>query len=229
MIKNTLKDIFFDLKKHDYVIIKYYDFSEIKRGSDIDIFVINEDYFLDSFLESLKNKIIVNEDLNVQLYKVSEYQTQIDLFDRNGLIIKFDLYFSFPPYINTRIHPNLFYAMIYKCQKIKSKHNGIEFEINVLNDIDEMIIRYIEFNEFYSILPNKIRHIEFIESRNEKIMHDFLHKIHQYSIVPNFNKQKQEKVSIKIKLLEWLIFHLKMIVKILLPKKIIDYLKDLRS
>jgi len=168
----NFKDIFSDLENQYYVIIKLNStFPNFTKGSDIDIFCFDIENMVTNILYNL-NKLV--KDYKIKLTKKNETHFYIDILEKNGdIYFRFDLYSALPKYDNLNIKESFFYACVYESQKKKID----DYFIKVVSDENEAILRYIEYHEWYSSRPDKIKHIDYIlENRlNNKSFFERLH------------------------------------------------------
>ena len=168
----NFKNIFSNLENEFYVIIKLNpSFPIFTKGSDIDIFCFNIDKVVSVILFNLNE---LTDSYKIQLTKKNETHFYIDILEKNGdIYFRFDLYSALPKYYNLNIKESFFYACVYESQKKKID----DYFIKVVSDENEAILRYIEYHEWYSSRPDKIKHIDYIlENRlNNKSFFDRLH------------------------------------------------------
>ncbi len=180
-----LEKLFVPLKDEAYCIIKLNeDFPDYRPGSDLDIFCYD--------LSKMANLILrfgnhyVAKGWRIKTSTLAENHVQIDFFPKgsNTLDIKFDLYGHLPNYTRIQFKEGLFtrvidHAVAHKCVKTPGK-------------IDEMILRYAEYVEYYNIRADKIKHVDYIlKKASEAEREQFLDKLHYYTAIP------EEKVAEK--------------------------------
>ena len=199
-IKIELIPLFSSLLDKNYSIIKLpTEFPEYKPGSDLDIFC----YDIDDIA-----KVIVGflaKDFNIKIAK-KELQIYIDIIDRNDEIhFRFDLYAALPAYNNLLIKEAFFSSIIENSQIIEK--NGCQVKVPCL--IDETILRYIEYQEWYAQRPDKIKHIEYIESKicnSELTINQLLDKLHFYTALPIADDNRKLSSSRFVRNLNYLLF-----------------------
>ena len=189
MIKVNLSECFKLLLDSNYVLIKpANDVLDYNLGSDLDIFCYDiEDIslkvlsFLNDFAKNNLCEIKIVDNVG---------QRYIDLIQDGEINIRFDLYSSLPYYENLRIKNALFPSVIENCV-ITTKFSP-DVEIKVPCDVDDLILRYIEYQEWFSQRPDKIKHIDYIYSLySEQDIKYALDKLHYYIVLPApYNKPK---------------------------------------
>ena len=170
------------LKNDSYCLIKKSTiFPEYEEGSDFDIFCYDA--------VSLSEKIIsffndhVSKKLSIVVSK-SDYKIVVDVMENDSIHLRFDLYRKIPVFKEVNIKQGFFSSVIENKKKIKIN----EHTVFVPSDIDDAIIRYIEYHEWFAKRPDKIKHIDIIEKgiREKKIDEVVLiEKIHFYLKLPN--------------------------------------------
>ena len=177
-----LKKIFSNLSEMNYVIVKLPpEFPEYLIGSDIDIFCYNAQEVSGRILACLNDYL--NHDIKIEVTD-NEEQLYIDVIKNSEIHFRFDIYGSLPNYKNVRIKKAFFSSVIenYKLDNI------FDFPIKTPSEIDESILRYIEYHEWYFERPDKIKHLEYLTLKidagvvSKKMMLD---KLHYYTALPD--------------------------------------------
>jgi hypothetical protein len=167
-------------------------FPEYEEGSDFDIFCYDA--------VSLSEKIIsffnehISKTLSVVVSK-NDYKVVVDIMENNSIHIRFDLYRKLPVFKELSIKEGFFSSVIENKQEIEIN----EQIIFVPSIIDDAIIRYIEFHEWFAKRPDKIKHVDIIVKyiREKKIDElALIEKIHYYLKLPN-NIDEKGKVTKK--------------------------------
>lgn len=187
-----LIQIFSALESENYTIIKLSEeFPIYRTGSDIDVLCLNPESISKIILQIGNQyldkgyEILVNDDSN-KIY--------IDFIKDQKIDFRFDLYKELPKYKRINIKSALFESIIENSvpKKIKNKIN-----VFVPSLVDELVIRYIEYHEWYGSRPDKIKHInyinEFISDPNTK--HKFLNKLHHYTALQRIYEDEHEEQS----------------------------------
>jgi hypothetical protein len=195
-----LCDFFIALQDSIYCIIKKDDhFPDYYIGSDIDIFC----YDISSISKVILNvgDKYLNQGCEIIIQETSLYKVQIDFYNKQHKKInfRFDLYQDFPSYKNINIRPGFFDCILENRKKevVYSSNKKQKFNIFIPDLIDELIIRYLEYQEYYSLRPDKIKHINFIldQTKTEEKRKLFFTKLHHYSALPNIPEGKKNKLS----------------------------------
>lgn len=190
--KIDFTNLFIKLENHMYSIIKLDpEFPNYNKGQDIDIFCrnINEVSseivnFLSQYVDK-KFKIKISKKIN---------QVHIDLMEKNLLHFRFDLFEEIPKYKNIKIKFSFFDVLIESSQ-IKDLR---QFKIKVPNDMDNCIIRYIEYIEYFSAIPDKIKHIDYINSclNNASVNRDiFFDRLQHFIAIPTKQHVKKKLIT----------------------------------
>lgn len=150
-----------------------------EKNSDIDIFCqsIAE---LSKDICSHFNQLDLPENYTLRVRELSPGQTHIDILKETKLKIKLDLYETLPSYKKSEINPSLFNSVI---DNSTSNHQGIYTP----NKIDDLLIRYLEYVEYYELRPDKIKHLHYIEKHLNEDTHlhsEFFKRLHYYTDLP---------------------------------------------
>lgn len=181
MTKFNILEIFESVQFENYCLIKKSDiFPNYEIGSDFDIFTFNAISFCEKITAYFNDKL--NENIHIDLKKL-ENKIVVDVFENKQINIRFDIYFKLPKFNNLNVRDALFSSVIEGHQKITFG----DVKISVPAYLDDAIIRYIEYHEWFSIRPDKIKHIHmiedyFLEKKIDKVL--FLNKVHYYLKFP---------------------------------------------
>ncbi len=192
-----LSKIFRKLEDENYCIVKLpKSFPLYEIGSDLDIFC----YDIKSF-----SKIILSnlQELDVSKTKIkintAETHVYIDIIRNKKIHFRFDLYGALPSYKNINIKNAFFGSVIEHSKRIKI--DGLN--IAVPSNIDEAILRYIEYQEWYSQRPDKIKHIDYIKNKmqsNDIDLKKMFDRLHYYTSIPDsITQTRPTKLSGKAK------------------------------
>lgn len=207
VIKINLVEIFEIIQDRNYSIIKLpEEFPSYKLGSDLDIFCYDIDILAKEIINSLQKYI--DDKHNIEIEK-RDGQMYIDVKKQDRIYFRFDLYDRLPKYYNLKIKEGFFSSIIENSQ---IKQIG-ELKIKVPSQIDEVILRYIEYHEWYVQRPDKIKHINYIEDQISKKGIDldvFLDKLHFYTSIP---KVLEERIVTKSGILRYIKYLLALVRK----------------
>lgn len=174
----------------NYVVLRRSDiFPEISVGSDIDILVEDRGY---------AEKILVEHFLQVDVdnYAIQvdrrEAHTHIDLFADSVLLLRFDLIDSFE-FLN-KIHVKLGFCAHVLTNKTRERIDGKTIYFPA--PLDDMLIRYLEYIEYFEAIPTKEKHLSYVlEHAAAAPWSHFIAHVHRFtklihdSYVENPNKQ----------------------------------------
>ncbi|EKO3443217.1 TPA: hypothetical protein ACOJPC_002310 [Vibrio fluvialis] len=173
MNKIDLTELFISIKNQPYVVIKSSnELPFIKSGSDVDIFCLDLEEMTKNILAFLNGFIKDNYRIRVTTNLNHRY---VDLLDKESIIARFDLYGELPVFENLSLKSSFFLSVI-EGAIVNDKH------IKVTKDIDDYILRYCEYIEYYATRPDKIKHIDFInDNYDDKIKSDALTKLYYFT------------------------------------------------
>ena len=150
--------LFDTIENHDYVAIKLSpSFPKYTPGEDIDIFCRDIESFSRKVIAFLSQYVV--DDFSIKVHKLHN-KFHIDLIDKSSIHFRFDLIGEQPQYKNIRIKKSFFDVVIEGAHK----KNISGFEVKVPSDVDECILRYIEYIEWFEQRPDKIKHINYINT-----------------------------------------------------------------
>lgn len=184
--KLNLLEFFKEFFNESYCIIKMDDnLPNYYEYSDIDIFCYDISNLADKIFK-IGNKY-VEAGFEIRVTEVnSKNQVHIDFYIDNRLDFRFDLYQHLPNYKKIIIKPAFFSSIIENRICIAKNFNNEQFEIYVPSKIDDLILRYIEYIEYYDIRADKIKHMDYINSFSDKLDKKLLlDKLHFYTEIPN--------------------------------------------
>lgn len=155
-------------------------------GSDIDIFCYDKVAFGRQVLAFVNPYLELGYEVRVQETEIGD-QTQIDLLRGNALELRFDLYGTLPSYRRFRINPALFFSVIEHAEMLEVPHGQEIVAIQVPNQVDDLLLRYFEYIEYYEQRPDKVKHLDYILTAVDKLPEariGFLEKLHRYTSLP---------------------------------------------
>lgn len=186
--KLDLISIFNEISTNSYVIVKLNDeFPEYIPGSDIDIFVKDIDEFSRKIL-SICEKYI-NQEYFLNITKINQSHVHIDMMEGENINFRFDLYGELPSYNKINIKKYLFYSIIDRSKKIMTKDvSETKCYIYVPEYFDDLLIRYLEYLEYYEERQSKIKHIDYIYDKMKELTNEernlFFDRLHLYTDLP---------------------------------------------
>ena len=187
-MKINLLAFFKLIENESYVVIKpSYKLPDYDKGSDIDIFCYDADEIAEKVTAFLAD--YVNHESTISIVD-SPYKIHIDLLVNNEINFRFDLYKQLPVYKNINLKAAYFSSVIESSSIQVLTVAGDSSKIKVPSITDDLILRYVEYHEYYAERPDKIKHVEYIQNKlvsnknkNEKVK--MLDKLHYYTAFPN--------------------------------------------
>ena len=131
------------------------DFPNIKSGSDIDLLVEDRNYAEKIIVKNLLSE--VNKGFEV-IVSVEKSHTHIDLIKNTSLYIRIDLIDSFIEFKKIKISRSLPIHIL--TNKIEKKIGEEIFFF--ASPLDDLLIRYIEYIEYFEMLPTKEKHLRYL-------------------------------------------------------------------
>jgi len=195
--KLDLNKLFSELECEKYVIIKLTDFPNYYCGSDIDIFCYNIDEIAREII--YVGKQYLEDGFEIVAKDANASHKYIDFIFDNKIEFRFDLYGELPVYKKVCIQKKYFTHIIENSVPVTINSKYGQYKIYVPSKIDELILRYIEYNEWYEIRPDKIKHLDYIMNAiaddSDNVI--FLDKLHQFTALPACSDNVKEEGKCK--------------------------------
>lgn len=172
------------IENEQYCIVKPSDeLPNYISGQDIDLFCFDNEVIIRNILKY--GNSLVKKDFNIVLQNINDCHVQVDFFYDNKIDIKFDLYNCLPKYEKIKLKASLFESVIENAIVLTKRYRGYDIKYRVPSLIDDAILRYIEFIEYYDVRPSKIKHLEYLLDRvHKEDIKKFLDKLHYYTTIP---------------------------------------------
>ena len=180
--KVNIGDFFTEIANEIYCIVKLdHAFPNYQAYSDIDVFCYDIKKMVRAALKF--GNEYVSKGFKIKVNEVSENQVHVDFYapGEKKLDIRLDLMQSLGGYKKINVKSALFSSILES--RVPIKQNDID--LFVPSPIDDLLLRYIEFVEYYDIRADKIKHADYINDRaselDKKLMLD---KLHFYTKLP---------------------------------------------
>lgn len=179
-----LDRFFFQVREQIYVIVKVGDFPNYYRGSDIDVFCYDKDEFAKLIL-AIGNWYL-GQGFEIKVTDKDESHTYVDFYLNGELEFRFDLYQSLPKYKRIRLKEHYIYSVIENASVLYREFDGVQYSIYVPSTVDELLLRYVEYIEWYELRPDKVKHLDYILDvvASDASRIGFLDKLHLYTELP---------------------------------------------
>jgi len=202
--KLDLNKFFYVLRKQPYVIVKLGDFPNYYTRSDIDIFCYNKDDLVKRIIAV--GKEYVKKGFEIKVFERTDSHVHLDFYFKDKLDFRFDIHDALPPYKRVRIKKHYLYSIVENAKKVYKNYKKKKYPIFVPCKTDELLIRYIEYIEYYRQREDKINHLDYILgelSKNSKRI-NFLDKLHLYTALPKIERQPVQKKKLRKKISDFL-------------------------
>jgi hypothetical protein len=224
--KINLTEIFKSLENKYYTIIKLPEiFPLYKTGSDLDIFCFDVDDFAKNILAILQKNI--DDNLHIETNRM-DGQMYIDLIEHDKIHFRFDLYDKLPKYNNVNIKKGFFSSVI-ESSIVKELY---DIKVKIPSKVDEVILRYIEYHEWFVQRPDKIKHIHYIEDqiRNNGVeVNNFFDKLHFYIDLPKLSENRKVSKFESLRYLKYLFSLFKKVFFMVKNRGFISTIKTVKS
>jgi len=210
----NLDEFFFALRDQEYALIKISDgFPKYYPNSDVDIFCANVST-ISKIIISVGNKYI-SDSISIKVTQNTDnIHTFIDFFYLGKLDIRFDLYSAMPSFKSITISNYYLYSVIDNRDKITRKYKSEKYSIYIPSKIDDLVLRYVDYFEWYDNRPDKIKHLDYIlkfVEHDDDLKEKFINRIHLYAQLPNARRKKDNRSYFFSRYLSTPIYYLKMI------------------
>ena len=195
---------FFQLIEHEsYVVIKPSPLlPDYKPGTDMDIFCYHSSAMIEKITAFLAPYVKDNSTIKVS---DSIDKAHIDYIVNESIHFRFDIYKSLPCYKNILLKEGFYSSVIESAIALELPDGYSDTIIKVPAVIDDVILRYVEYHEYYAERPDKIKHIHYIEQKfanAANTMNLAFDKLHYYTAFPpaeyrakTLKERFQEKVA----------------------------------
>jgi hypothetical protein len=191
--------VFFrSIDSENYCIIKISEqFPQYSSGDDVDIFCYDPDKIARKVLEWGNQYTKHGLEIRVKTQKDYNHAT-VDFLEGKQVELRFDIYGQLPRYKKLLIKPALFESIIEHSQAVDYMCDGERFTVKIPDIIDDMVLRYIEFIEWYNVRPDKLKHLDYIiEKIDEDKRAGFLDKLHHYTAIPEYYDSSEIRWPLK--------------------------------
>ena len=187
------------------MIVKLGDFPNYYKRSDIDVFCYDKNEFAKPILR-VGNQYLA-QGFEIKVTDKDESHTYVDFYYDGELEFRFDLDQSLPNYRRIRLKDHYIYTVIENASAFYRDYNGVRYPIYVPSTVDDLLLRYVEYIEWYETRPDKIKHLDYIlgAAPSDPSRIGFLDKLHLYTEVPapNFDDASARRPSAFRPKLSW--------------------------
>lgn len=199
-MKLDLFSFFKLIENESYVVIKpSRKLPDYDIGSDIDIFCYSTDKVVEKISVFLSGYLDDNSTISVV---DGCAKAHIDFIVNDRINFRFDLYKQLPVYKNILLKPAFFSSVIESSMFRHINDSNRTTFVKVPSETDDLILRYVEYHEYYAERPDKIKHVEYIQQKitgSESVQIKMLDKLHYYT---SFPKTDYREKYFKEKLIE---------------------------
>ena len=150
----NLDRFFFALRDQPYAIAKLGDFPNYYSGSDIDVFCYDV-HKIARLILSVGNWY-VDQGFEITVSTKGESQTYVDFWYDGELEFRFDLCQSLSNYKRIRLKEHYVYSVVENASVVHREFNGARYPIYVPSTLDDLLLRYVEYIEWYETRPDKV-------------------------------------------------------------------------
>ena len=184
-MKLNLLAFFKLIENEQYVVIKpSCKLPDYDIGSDIDVFCYHADKMVEVITAFLADYV---DDKSTISVTDSLTKVHVDFLVNDKINFRFDLYKQLPDYKNISLKSAFFSSVIESALTRELIANEAYAVVKIPSKTDDLILRYVEYHEYYAARPDKIKHVEYIQekiasNKGERIK--MLDKLHYYTAFP---------------------------------------------
>lgn len=167
-------------------MLKSPDWSDLcETNTELDILCQNYVEILQIIL-SFMNKYIDQADQGyvINIEEKDSGHTKIDMVKGKDLHLRWNLYQSLPKFKKISIRDSLFDVIIERAVICKINRSGNEsVEVYVPEFFDDLLLKYIEYQEFYFVQDDRVKNAEYIQAilTTEAMKNTFFDRISYYT------------------------------------------------
>jgi hypothetical protein len=193
--KINFEELFLKLQNKNYTIIKLDPkFPDYIEGQDLDILCYDINDISNVIVSFLSDYVDDNFKIFVLKYK---NKTHVDLINNKKIHFRFDIIDKFPQYKKIEIK-NSYFDVVIENSKFKHINN---IKIKTPDYYDEFMLRYFEYIEYYSSVPDKIKHVDYINSHlrgDSQEKKFFFDRLYHFSSLPQKYHYKKQNINLKL-------------------------------
>ncbi len=178
-----------------YVLIKSFDPDQWRPGQDVDLLCADLGRMCGRILATAGELLEQGWGVTVQ-ESASERYAQIDLERDGELVIRFDVMERVPHYPQVRLKKSYFQEILRQRQPERRAWAGGEYELYRPGKADDLLLRYVEYCQWFSVRPDKISHLRFILDQagegeaGRAVLERMFERLHQFTDLPHPRKLK---------------------------------------
>jgi len=181
--KLDLDEFFWAAQDYNYVIIKIEHFPNYYKGSDIDIFTDNP-FGLARLILRIGNRYLKEKNYEIRVSGAKKNtHTYVDFYFNQGLDLRFDIYLRPLKFKKITLKKDLFSDAIRNRTFFNSVYLVKEYPVYIPSKMDDLLLRYIEYLEWYKKRHDKIKHLDYVLEKisSDKEKRVFLDKVRDYT------------------------------------------------
>lgn len=183
-----LSTFFRALEGIDYVLVKMSDsFPVYTQGSDLDMYCRTPSAASRAIVAVANAYIDGVRRLEVT-EKPEKHKTIIDLCRGANLELRFEVFSALPRYRSIELKDWYFRTVLDRSTtRAIQTPKGERFTVRVPHEVDDAVLRYVEFLEWYETRSDKVKHLDYVLSKLEtELSRDrFLDTLHYYTRIPD--------------------------------------------
>jgi len=156
-----LVDVFAQTASHDYAVIKSLPAAEPEQGSDIDIVCEDKSALGKQLLRNCRP--LVQQGYELRLRELAETdQAHLDILRGGKIALRLDLHEGLGVYRRVPIKATYAQRLLNRRAWAEVNCPGGVLRLAVPDTLDNLVLRYLEYHEWFDARPDKIKHAEHI-------------------------------------------------------------------
>jgi len=157
----NLMQIFDQTCSHEYVVIKSLPDGEPEFGSDIDILCADKTELGKLFLKNCRPYL--SEGCEIRLREIPETdQTHLDILRDTKIVLRLDLHEGLGAYQRVPVKETYSQRLLNRRTWAEVNCPSGILKLAVPDDVDNLVLRYLDYHEWFEGRPDKIKHADHI-------------------------------------------------------------------
>jgi hypothetical protein len=146
----------------EYVFIKLpRPFLRLHLGEDLDIVAVDKEHVVERLLVAAKDDLESGMVVRVT-YGPEHSYVHVDLLRDDLLQMRFDVASKLASFGSYRIKDVYAERMLAAAGRSEVTIRGVTVPIRVADELDELVVRYLEYHELFGTRPDKVKHLEYV-------------------------------------------------------------------
>ena len=169
-----------------YAIVKLpAHFPALHVGEDLDIVAVDKEQVVRKLLLAARQDIEAGFRARVTYGPEGAY-IHTDILDADAVHLRFDVASTLPSFGSYRVRDAYTERILEAAGRRDVAIRGATVPIRVAGELDELVVRYLEYYELFSSRPDKVKHLEYVLQAvdEEPERKRFLDRLHANIVLP---------------------------------------------